>query len=137
MKQAPPQQNAEVVRQGYEHFRETGEVSLELTDPGFVWDMSHYTGWPEQQIYPGVEGANQFISDWRDAWDDWEWEVRSLHDAGDKVVAILHQAGRSKTTGVRVEMDFAQLFTMEGGRPMRMEMYADPDEALAAAGLGR
>jgi ketosteroid isomerase-like protein len=137
MRQAPPRQNVEIVRRAYEHFRETGEVGTEFTHPDFVWDMSNYTGWPEQQIYPGVDGANRFISEWRDAWDDWEWEVKSLHEGGDKVVAILHQAGCSKSTGIRVEMDFAQLFTLEGGRQVRMQMYADPQEALAAAGLTR
>lgn len=125
------------MRRGYEHFRQTGEVSTDFIHPDFVWDLSNFTGWPEQQIYPGVEGANRFISDWREAWDEWEWEVRSLHEAGDKVVAILHQAGCSKGTGVRVEMDFAQLFTVEGGLQVRMDMYDDPDEALAAAGITR
>jgi hypothetical protein len=34
-----------------------------------------------------------------------------------------------------VDMYFAQVFTVREGKQMRMEMYADPDEALKAVGL--
>ena len=39
-------------------------------------------------------------------------------------------------TGLPVEMHFAQVWTVRDGRQTRMEMYADPDEALRAVGLG-
>jgi hypothetical protein len=29
----------------------------ELATPDFVWDMSNFHGWPEQQVYEGVEVA--------------------------------------------------------------------------------
>ena len=48
---------------------------------------------------------------WIDSWDDWQWEVESLHDAGDRVVAIMRQSGRARSTGVRVDMRFAQVYT--------------------------
>jgi ketosteroid isomerase-like protein len=137
VKQAALLSNVEVVQGAYEQFREIGEINHEFAHEDFVWDMSNYTGWPEQQVLYGVEAASRFMHEWRDSWDEWEWEVRSLHAAGDKVVAILHQAGRSKSTGIRVEMDFAQVFTVEDGRQRRMDMYSDPDEALAAAGVSR
>jgi ketosteroid isomerase-like protein len=131
------QENVDIVMRGYERFRATGGFDDQIVHPDFMWDMSNYSGWPEQQTYPGLEGAQRFMRDWIDAWDDWEWEVRSLHDAGDKVVAVMHQSGRSKSTGVRVEMDFAQVFTLREGRPLLMEMYADPGEALRAVGVGK
>jgi hypothetical protein len=34
-------------------------------------------------------------------------------------------------------MHFAQLWTLEDGRYVRMEMYAEPGEALRVAGLSR
>ena len=48
--------------------------------------------------------------------EDWRLEVRELIDAGDDVVAILHQSGRSKTTGLEVDMDFAQVWTIKDGK---------------------
>ncbi len=98
--------------------------------------MSKFRVWPEQQLYEGLEGARAFIRDWTAGFDDWEIEVVALHDAGgDKVVGVLRQRVRSKTTGLPVDMLYAQVFTIRDGRQTRMEMYADPDEALKAVGL--
>jgi ketosteroid isomerase-like protein len=99
--------------------------------------MSTFRGWPEQQTYEGIEGARGFLKNWVDAWEDWELEVEALHDAGEKVVAVLRQRGRSKATGMPVDMRFAQVWTVRDSMRTRMDMYSDPDEALAAAGLAR
>ena len=128
-------ENVEVVRRAYELFRERGDVSEATIGPGFVWDMSTFGNWPEKQRYEGIEGAREFLADWTDAWEDWSLEVKELVDADDRVVAILRQTGRSKATGLEVDMDFAQVWTVEGGRETYMQMYADPDEALRAVGL--
>jgi ketosteroid isomerase-like protein len=130
------EQNIEILRRGYEHFLATGDFQEEIIHPDFVWDMSTFRDWPEKQTYNGIDGAREFMRDWLEAWDDWRLEVESLHDAGDKVVAILRQRGRSKTTGVSVDMSFGQLWTIRDGVQTRMQMYADPAEALQAAGIG-
>ena len=97
--------------------------------------MSTFRGWPEQQTYQGLEGARKFISDWVGAWDDWELVVEAFHDAGDTVVVIARQRGRSKTSGLPVDMHFGQVWTVRDGKQLRMQMYASPEEALEAAGL--
>jgi ketosteroid isomerase-like protein len=38
-------------------------------------------------------------------------------------------------SGVAVEMLFAQVWTIRDGKETRMQMYADPAEALKAVGL--
>jgi ketosteroid isomerase-like protein len=97
--------------------------------------MSKFLGWPEQQLYEGIDGARRFIRTWSDAWDDWEIEVDAFHDAGDKVVVVLRQRGCSKATGIPVDMLFAQVWTVHDSMVTRMEMYANPTEALEAVGL--
>jgi len=129
------QENVEVVARGFQHFGATGDFLEEITAPDFVWDMSTFRGWPEKQVYEGIDGAREFTKTWREAWDNWEVDLEGLHDAGDKVVAVVRQHGRSKTTGLEVDMSFAQVFTVKDGKQTRMEMYADPAEGLAAAGL--
>src|SRR5215218_7981303 len=107
------QENVEIVRQAYEHFIATGEFLAETYDVDFVWDMSTFRGWPDRQTYPGTEGATEFIAAWDDAWDDWQFEVEDYIDAGDdRVVTIVRQQGRSKTSGVIVDMHFGQVFTI-------------------------
>jgi ketosteroid isomerase-like protein len=129
--------NVELVRRAYEQFLATGRFVAEFATPDFVWDMSHFRGWPEQQFYEGVEGAESFLEEWTAAWDDWELEVDELHDAGEKVVALLRQRGRSKATGMPVDMSLAQVWTIRDGKQARMDMYSDRAEALEDVGLTR
>src|SRR5438132_2965199 len=129
------QENVEIVRRGYEHFAATGDLLAEDAALDFVWDMSKFRDWPEQQTYEGLEGVRAFLRDWLEAWNDWELEVEAFHDAGDKVVTIVRQRGQSKTSGLPVDMAFAQVWTIRDGKSARMEMYADPVEALEAVGL--
>ncbi len=128
------EENVEIVRGAYKQFATTGQLAAETATPDFVWDMSNFHGWPEQEVYEGVAGAEAFLSDWTATWDDWELEVEALRDAGDKVVALVRQRGRSKTAGMPVEMSFAQVWTLCDGMQARMEMYSDPQEALKAVG---
>ena len=51
------------------------------------------------------------------------------------VVVILNQRGRSKATGIPVDMRFAQLWTLRDGQGVRMQLYASVEEALEAVGL--
>ena len=128
--------NMEIVRRGYEHFAATGAMDPELTAADFVWDMSTFRGWPEQKTYAGLEGARRFLTDWSAAWESWELDLEQLIDAdGDRVLAIVSQRGRSRSSGLTVEMRFAQLWTLREGKQVRMEMYADPTEGRRAAGL--
>ena len=128
-------ENVEIVRRGYAHFVETGDLLAEIVAADFVWDMSKFRGWPEQQIYEGIEGTRAFMRNWLEPWNDWALEVEGFRDAGDRVVAIMRQRGTSKATGLAVDMAFGQVWTMRDGKQARMEMYADPAEALEAAGL--
>jgi ketosteroid isomerase-like protein len=124
-------ENVEIIRRGYEHYLATGELRARAD---LVWDVSRL-GWPDQQVYNGVEGANQFNAEWAAAWDDWELEVEDYLHAGELVVTIVNQRGRSKATGVPVDMRFAQVWTLRDGQAIKMQMFASVDEALEAVGL--
>jgi len=78
------EENVEIIRRGYEHWKATGEIRAH---PDFVWDVSKL-GWPDQQIYLGAEGANQFNAEWADAWDGWEVQVEDYIEAEESVVAM-------------------------------------------------
>jgi ketosteroid isomerase-like protein len=125
----------EVVRSGYEHLARTGDFPWHLFAPDVVWDMSGFSGWPEQPVYEGIEGVRDFSRDWAGAWHEWRIDVLALYEAGERVVAVLHQSGRSKGTGIPVDMVFAQVWSLRDGKEVRMEGYAQPAEALKAVGL--
>ena len=125
------QENVEILRRGFEHWMATGDFRAHAD---LAWDVSRL-GWPDQQLYHGAEGARQFLTEWADAWDDWEMEVEDYIDAGEHVVVICNQRGRSKATGIPAEMRFAQLWTLRDGLAIRMQMFASVEEALEAVGL--
>ena len=128
---AMSQANVEAMRRGYERFAATGEIG---PNPDLVWDVSRL-GWPDKQIYSGAEGANQFLAEWADAWDGWELEAEDYIDAGECVVVIVNQRGRSKATGIPVDMRFAQVWSLRDGQAIRMQMYSSVAAALEAVGL--
>jgi ketosteroid isomerase-like protein len=128
-------ENVEVVRDIYAEFAVTHRASTRLP-PDFIWDMSTFRGWPDQGEYYGPEGFNEFITDWMEAWDDWEQEVEELIEtAGDEVVAVEQQRGIPRGGGPPVTMRFANVWTVRGGRAVRVRCYADVAEALEAVGL--
>jgi ketosteroid isomerase-like protein len=129
------EENVDIVRDGLGRFAATRQFPAERVTADFTWDMSNFHGWPEQQVYEGADGARAFLREWTSAWEDWEIEIDALHDAGDRVVALMRQRGRSKAAGTPVEMSFAQVWTLRDGKEARMEMYSDPAEALEAVGL--
>jgi hypothetical protein len=40
------QANVEIVRRGYAHRQAQGDFLAEVLAPDYVWDMSHFRGWP-------------------------------------------------------------------------------------------
>jgi ketosteroid isomerase-like protein len=130
------QENVEIVMRGLAHFQATGEPLGEVVAPGFVWDMSTFRDLSMlKREYEGTDGVRRFLQEWTEPFDEWNIEVESVHDAGERVVTIVCQRGRSKVSGVAVEMLFAQVWTIRDGKETRMQMYADPAEALKAVGL--
>jgi ketosteroid isomerase-like protein len=127
---AMSQENVEIIRRGYEVFEATREIRAH---PDLVWDVSNL-GWPDRQLYHGPAGAMQFNAEWAGAWDDWELVPEDYVDAGERVVVIVNQRGRSKATGIPVEMRFAQVWTLRDGQAIRMQLYASVEEALAVVG---
>jgi ketosteroid isomerase-like protein len=69
------------------------------------------------------------------AFEKWDYEAGKLIDAGDAVVARVHQWGRGKASGVIVENRFWQVWTLREGKAIKATRHTDKTEALKAAGL--
>jgi ketosteroid isomerase-like protein len=130
------QENREVVQLGFEHLLATGELLENIFAPGFVLDMSTFRDLMDlQSHYEGADGMRRFLREWTEPFEEWQIEVDALHDAGDKVVALCQQRARAKASELPVDMRLAMVFTLRDGLQTRIEMYADPSEALKAVGL--
>lgn len=130
------QANVAIVRRLQEHFIATSELPEELFAPAFVWDMSTFRDWPEQKFYEGAQGLGAFLGDWTSVFSGWELKIDAYHDAGEKVVVVGVQYGRSDLGGgLPLEAWFGLIYTVHDDLLTRGEAYADPAEALKAVGL--
>jgi hypothetical protein len=79
-----------------------------------------------------------FVAAWRKFLEGWERlviEATEIIGNDDRVVVISRVHGRSKGIGIAIEDRRAAVWTFRYGRVRRIEQYAQPEEALAAAGL--
>jgi hypothetical protein len=132
------QQNVEIVRRVSDAFASgDSNTVFALVAPEIEWDFSHADTWLEEQVYRGYDGIAKFFGKWLREWDDYRFEVEDIIDAGDRVVAIVRDEGRGKSSGIKLERRHAEVWTVHDGKVMRIEPYDDKAKALAAVGLER
>ena len=83
--------------------------------------------------YRGFAGVRKFWAEFVSTWESYRVETQKFDDAGDRVAVVVRIVGR--THGLEVEDTRSTLLTVLDGRVVRVESFADPDGARAAAGL--
>ena len=126
------QENVEVVRAMTEAFlRGDVEGALAAYDPDVEWDGRNL---PDGKVSRGVDAVIEHVVRWAEQWEDWQYQPLEYLDAGDDVVLITRERGRSKA-GLVMDERHAELYTLRDARIVRRVGYSDPDDALRAAGL--
>ena len=125
--------NVELVRKGIDAFNKGDfEAMLQLGNADeFEYDWSRSRG-PNRGIYRGVEGLREFITDQWSTFEEVRLEAHEFIPRGEHVVVTATTHGRGRQ-GVTVTAKSAQLYTFENGRLVRITLYQDREEALAAA----
>ncbi len=108
------------------------ETALAGIDPDIEWIEPAES--PDGQAWRGAEGVLASMAKWTQPFDDYAFEITESIDLGDRALFALVQRGRGKSSGVDVESPIWHLWTVENGRAIRVEMFFDRDDALAAAG---
>ena len=107
----------------------------ELYDPGIEWNASAILIPGVTGMYRGKDGVGQFWREWLGAWETSKFEYELL-DAGDRVVLLLDQSMRGRSTGIEVQLGkYAQVATFSNGLMVHWQAYPSQSEALEAAGL--
>lgn len=131
------EQNVGVVRESWDAWRSRHDVDgvLALYAPDVVWDVTQISEWPEG-AYMGRAGVRRFLAEWLEVWDDFEVGVENILAAPDgRVVALAWQRGKGRHSGLTMNMEWVQIFTLREGQIIRVDNYDDRAKALAAAGL--
>ena len=91
---------------------------------------------PEPDTYRGHEGVRRYFAGFEGVMDEVRWEADELMEAPDeRVVAGIRLLTRSVTTGLELELPVWQVCTVRDGKVLRIEGFAEREDALRAAGL--
>jgi uncharacterized protein len=127
------QENVEVVREAWEAAeRHDNAAIFPLYDVDVEIQGLHGLG---DRVYRGLDGVREFWRDWSASWSESGSEVEEWIDAGDNVIAVMHLWGRGRRSGAPVEAHQSHVWTVRGGKMLRLRVYDTRDEALKAVGL--
>jgi ketosteroid isomerase-like protein len=130
------QQNLELVTRVLGEAQHNPPALWDLLDDDVLWEPGQLDlpdAAPAQ--WHGPAGVQEFFRRWIGPFDEWGYEVGEMIDAGDSVVAHIHQWGRGKGSGAKVESQFWLVWTIRDGKLVRGTHYAGRAEALESAGL--
>ena len=130
------QENVERLRAGAENFLAgRSDFGVELLDPNVKWDALEGDILDISDIYHGPEAVRQYWRDWLGAWETVQFEYE-LIDAGDRVVMLIDQRMRGRSTGIEVPFGkYAQVATFRDGLMVHWKLYLSQSDALKAVGL--
>ncbi len=138
------EENVELWRASIEDFLATERESdwegwitraTALWDPEIEWDASELGVPGLTGIHRGKEAVNRFWRDWLGAWETSKFDYELL-DGGDRVVMLLDQTMRGRSTGIEVGAGrYAQVATFRAGLMIHWKFYGSQSKALEAAGL--
>ena len=126
-------ENVEIARQSYDAYvRGDMEASLAIIDPEIeIYDHDIL----DAGEYRGLEGMLRWQADWDSSWESWRWEAEDFVDVGDRVVVVLRLYAKGRHSGVDVERLDGAVWTMRGGKAVRLDYYGSKEEALKSVGL--
>jgi ketosteroid isomerase-like protein len=128
------QQNVEAVRGVYERWaRGDFTASMDLLDAQAVLVIG--SDFPDAGTYEGLEGIREYMRGFLEPWTRVTIAAEELTDAGDAVLAAVHQSGTGESSGVETELRYFQVWTFRDGKVVRLEGFRDRARALEAAGL--
>jgi ketosteroid isomerase-like protein len=129
------QENVEILRGGYEALA-AGRIDFDRLDPEIEWRGPREFPDLAEPLY-GHEGVRQYMAKLSEVFDDYRVVAEQFIDAGDgQVLVFSREGGSGKGSGAPVQTHpTAHLWTLRGGKAIRMQSYWERAEALAVAGL--
>jgi uncharacterized protein len=121
--------DVEALERGYAALNR-GDLSvvLDLLDPDIEWHEP--TPSPEAGCHRGRGSFERFVRGWIESFDEFRVEPEEVIERRGRLIAVVRQSGRGRTSGVEVEARLAHVWTVRDGRAVRWEALADANEAL-------
>jgi len=145
---AMSEENVEIVRRGYAPLVASfNRGELEASGPATFLDwLDPEIEWRGPREFPdlaeprfGHAGVREYLAVLSEAIEDYRMIPEEFIDAGgDRVLVFSREGGRGRGSGAEVvTQPTAHLWTIRGGKAVRLESYWERAQALEAAGLER
>src|SRR5437764_13817650 len=111
--------NVATLRRGYEALNR-GDVSevMALIDDEITWDPGELT--PDSASATGGRaGFESLIRSWIEAFDHFRIEPVDVLEHPPFLVAVVHQSGRGRASGLDIAIEIAHVWTVGDGRAVR------------------
>jgi ketosteroid isomerase-like protein len=131
------QENVDLIRRGAELWL-SGDFEgwLETIDPEIEWDISTH---PLPDVPNRGRGREAFVTDmlgtYVSGWNNYSAEIKEVSEASEKVILVLRETATMQDTGVPLERDLVQLWTVREGRGVFLQVFRTKAEALEAVRL--
>jgi ketosteroid isomerase-like protein len=132
------EENVEIVRRVYEAVaRRDGVTPFEIYAEDIVWDLSQMkrAALYERPVYVGHAAVRGMWRESLEVFGEIDFDLESLTDAGEKVFAVVRDRAVGRASGAPVDAVHYAVWTLVGGKVVRLQILDDRDQALEAAGL--
>jgi len=127
----------DLMRAGLARFEQTGEIQSGFISPDFELHQSSSIV-DTAGVFRGENAFRESLAELSESFEDMVFKAEDVLEApGGEIVVLIHTHGRGRGSGIEIDNHIAWVWTFRGGRAVRMTIFEDPEEALAAVGLSR
>jgi uncharacterized protein len=128
------QENVETVRRGYEAWNR-GDLDQigRMTADSFEWREASEV--PGAGAHRGRAEFDHYLRSFSHFWHKFEFEPIEIRAAGDRVLAVVIERGRSAHNNIEVSQLFVHVWTLREGKAVRLDGFYDKAAALETLGL--
>jgi ketosteroid isomerase-like protein len=127
----PGKDAKDVIVASYEALNEHDiDAAMEALAEEAEWHESEVL--PDTGVYRGKGAIRSFLTHFLDSWERFHQTVEETRTEGDRVLVMIHLEATGRGSAADVDARYAHLWTVSGGRGIRVDAFYDRDEALAA-----
>ncbi len=129
------EEDVEIIRAMYEHWAR-GDFPASFFDPEVEHSRIGADTPAMEGEWRGLEGLSRAMVEYLHAFSDLRIAAQSIIDLDDdRILVLSRQTARGKLSGVPIDHEAGDLFTLRAGKVVRYVSYWDRADAMQAAGL--
>ncbi|HEY1238379.1 MAG TPA: nuclear transport factor 2 family protein [Solirubrobacterales bacterium] len=106
------------------------DAAMEVLAEDAEWHESEVL--PDTGVYRGREAIRAFLTEFLASWERFHQTVEETREEGDRLLVMIHLEATGRGSAADVDARYAHLWTLSGGRGIRVDAFYDRAEALAA-----